>query len=88
MTFAELPITAALTEWIELVARERMLTEAREIQRACESALQGGIHGVLIARRNDGTLVSAEVNPFVPYGQIYEFINPTPDAAADHRSRR
>lgn len=61
-----------LAEWVEFAVRERMMAEAREIERACEAALQGGTYGVFVARRSDGTLVSAEVNQLVPYGQIYE----------------
>ena len=41
------------------------------LERAIEKAAQGGQHGVLVTHHGDGTL-TAEVDPNVPYGYIYE----------------
>lgn len=61
-----------MTSWIDHIVRERMLAEAAIIECACEAALQLGDRGVFVRRNHEGTLVSAEPNRHVPYGEIYE----------------
>ena len=54
-------------------ARRVALTEDAIIETACEAALQGGQHGVLVVRRADTLrLVFAQPDPKVPYGRIHE----------------
>lgn len=57
------------------VLREAVWREVRYqhsiIEEACERALTGGEHGVLVIRMGT-VLVSASVDPAVPYGTIHE----------------
>lgn len=58
-------------EWL----REKTWLEVKHqhdiIEAACERALAGGRHGVLVIRMGM-ILVSASVDPSVPYGTIHE----------------
>lgn len=40
----------------------------------CERMLQTGTHGVLV-RRRQGLILEIGLDPTVPYGNIYEFID-------------
>lgn len=53
-------------------AAEQARRNVAVIEQACELALQGGKHGVLVVARPGGA-VSASVHPSVPYGTIHHY---------------
>lgn len=57
-----------IAEYIKACVR----AEAAEIEAVCERSIQFGEHGVLVLRGPCGELLSASVDPSVPYGFIYE----------------
>lgn len=62
-------------EFAHVYQAARAATELDQamIEEACEKALQGGEHGVLVIRSgNAGPVVSAAPDPSVPYGHIHE----------------
>jgi hypothetical protein len=64
---------ARLQDQVAAMVREALADQHRIIEAACERALQGGEHGVLILRAgHGGTIVSAEPDPSVPYGMIHD----------------
>jgi hypothetical protein len=46
--------------------------DAALIEAACEDALAGGEYGVCVIRDPNGPVLSAAVDPSVPYGMIHE----------------
>lgn len=64
-------------EWENIGAGAMMQTLIEEgaqrvagvMEEACERAIQGGKHGVLVLRRDDGTM-HVGVSELVPYGRI------------------
>lgn len=62
-----------IQRWIDDAVRAALQLDQDMIEAACERALQGGKHGVLVLRSGAaGPVVSAEVDESVPYGQIHE----------------
>lgn len=61
---------------------EVIKADSARVEDACERALLGGEHGVLVVRRSawpdwratgvQSAILSAEPDPRVPYGHIYE----------------
>lgn len=64
-----LPVT--FPEELERYIRSLMDAENAMIEQACEAAIQGGEHGVLIWRNSEGMLVNVCVSEAVPYGYQY-----------------
>lgn len=60
-----------MMDHLEAEIRRLFLEQAAALERACEEALQGGQHGVLVVRDRFGGMKVA-VDPSVPYGHIYE----------------
>lgn len=56
---------------IDEVMHRRTTDRATTLERACEQAIQGGTCGVRVRNHPNGT-VTAEVDPTVPYGYIFE----------------
>ena len=54
-----------------------------EVEAACEAALAGGVHGVMLAA--DGRI---EADPEVPYGQIHEIEGHTGAWVLRHMERQ
>lgn len=55
---------------IDELARRAVEYRHWRIEQACEAALQGGRHGVLV-RETSEKLIDVRVDPTVPYGEIY-----------------
>lgn len=59
--------------WLANAIQAALKLDKDMIETACEKALQGGKHGVLVLRSGQGgPVVSAEVDESVPYGMIHE----------------
>lgn len=58
------------------VASALLAERLAALEAACEEAVQGGEHGVLVLYRSDGWY-SVGVDPRVPYGYIFEVEDPT-----------
>lgn len=58
-------------EAIRAMVHNELAYQHAVIEGACERALAGGEHGVHVIRMGT-VLVSAEVDPVVPYGVIHE----------------
>jgi len=54
--------------------REQALARARLIETASEAAIKGGVCGVK-AVYHQGLLVSVDVDPDVPYGELHEHLS-------------
>lgn len=55
-------------EAFETLVREITHARSEMLERACEEAIQGGLHGVVVDDRRG----VAWVDPRVPYGRIYD----------------
>lgn len=65
------------SEYIAKAVAQARNAESAAIEEAVEKSLQGGEHGVFVLRDSPGgSLLSAEVNKFVPYGYIYVGVSP------------
>lgn len=64
------PFSEQIADYITSLVK----AEAAMIERACEAAIQGGEHGVLIWRNQEGLLLHVCVSEAVPYGYQYVHI--------------
>lgn len=79
-----LSLVTALPEELEPAFESRIVDEIRRahdqaVETACEMAIQGGKHGVMV----DLEKGAAWVDPRVPYGQLWHFPNGGSDNAYD-----
>lgn len=56
---------------IDNLVQQRILAEARLVERVCEEALVGGEHGVMIIQHVNTGEIRAFVSSDVPYGEIH-----------------
>lgn len=59
---------------IDALVTERVRRHHATVEAACEAALQGGRHGVMVEWNADRT--TAWVDPGVPYGEVHERVLP------------
>lgn len=72
--------TSKLSREVEEAVRAIQSAEYAAIENTCRRAMRGGQHGVRV-ERVDGKLISVEVDPRVPYGQIHEHLHQSVVAA-------
>lgn len=65
---------SSLSREVEETIRAIQKAEYAAIENACRRAIQGGQYGVRV-ERVDGKLISVEVDPRVPYGQMHEHLH-------------
>lgn len=65
---------AAIERTIMRQAREEARRHGVSVEEACDAALRGGEHGVLVVRALSG-VKSAVVDPSVPFGWIHEVVS-------------
>lgn len=64
---------------IDALVAERLRRHHAVVEEACEAALSGGLHGVMVEW--DGERTRAWVDPDVPYGTIHERVIPPENGA-------